>query len=105
MLSVDFNEVSAVYARGSQIERVYAGSDLVWTESAPLKLVVELSTGQQFPFDLAEIDQDYEDLDPFYMTWPGQIFADPFIEAFGRRVGAVAITKIHDNQSTDEYGI
>lgn len=88
-----------VYARGSQIERVYAGSDLVWTESAPLKLVVELSTGQQFPFDLHEIDQEYEELDPldpFYMT-NGQAFADPFIEAFGRRVSTVAIEKVHDN--------
>ena len=105
MLSVDFNQVSAITARGSQIERVYAGSDLVWTESAPLKLVVELSTGQQFSFDLHEIDQDYEGLDPFYMTWPGQSFADPFIDAFGQQVTAVAIEKVHDNQSTDEYGI
>ena len=104
MLSVDFNQVSAITARGSQIERVYAGSDLVWTESAPLKLVVELSTGQQFPFDLVEIE-DCEDLDPFFMTYPGQTFADPFAEAFGRRVNAVAIEKVHDNQSTDEYGI
>lgn len=106
MLSVDFNEVSAIYARGSQIERVYAGSDLVWTESAPLKLVVELSTGQQFPFDLSALDQEYKNLYPFYMTWSGgRIFADPFAAVFGRQISSVAIEKVHDNQSTDQYGV
>lgn len=32
MLSINFNDISAVNAENAPIERIYAGSDIVWTE-------------------------------------------------------------------------
>jgi hypothetical protein len=55
---------------------------------------------------LSAIDSDYDGLYPFYMTWSGgRIFADPFAAVFGRQISSVAIEKVHDNQSTDQYGV
>lgn len=68
MLSVDFNEVSAVNAGSHPIERIYVGSDIAWTEDELMRFIVELSGGQLCAFSLSEIDEAYG-LDMFMMTY------------------------------------
>lgn len=99
MLSVDFNEVSAVNAGSHPIERVYVGSDIAWTEDEQMRFIVELSGGQLCAFDLSVIDQDYDELDPLMVTWPHGLFSDFFFTMFGtRRISAFTpIVKIRDN--------
>ena len=109
MLSIDLNEISAITdSSGSQMERVYVGSDLVWTESEPLKLIIEDADKNIYAFDLKEIDEIYDELNPrFSISYSNSTFSDFFKDKFGVRYveDGPKITKIRDNQSTDDYGI
>lgn len=76
MLSINFNDISAVNAENAPIERIYAGSDIVWTEDEQMRFIVELSGGQLCAFDLSAVERDYDELDPFMVTWPHGIFSE-----------------------------
>ena len=109
MLSIDLNEISAITdSSGSRIERLYVGSDLIWTESEPLKLIIEDIDKNIYAFDLKEIDEPYDELNPrFSISYSNSTFSDFFKDKFGVRYvkDGPKITKIRDNQSTDDYGI
>jgi hypothetical protein len=35
MLSIDLNQISSVVTNNSNIERIYYGTDLIWTDNEP----------------------------------------------------------------------
>lgn len=107
MLSIDLNSISAIYTdKTTSIERVYVGSDLVWTDAQPFKFMVELSSGELCAVNLSDVDT-YGDLTPFSMTYSQLNFSDYFKSIFNVRAisDAQPIVTVYDNQSTNDYGI
>ena len=105
MLSIDLNQISSVVTNNSNIERIYYGTDLIWTDNEPFQFIIQLSDDTIHTFDLSVIDTQWDGLHPFSITDNGLVYSHCFREKLGRHISSSIITEIRDNQSTDNYGI